>query len=276
MTLQEAIELATTKLASISDSAKLDAQLLVCHTCNTDQTKLITHPEKQLSGKELTSFQSILTRRSQGEPLAYIKGKKEFWSLNFIVNEHVLIPRPETELLVEIALELISGKQTPQILDLGTGSGAIAIAIAKQRNDCIVVATDISQEALEVAKMNATKHKVSTNFIHSDWYENLANQKFDIIVCNPPYVAEDDPQLHQLVTQYEPNEAVISKNNGLQDLVRVISSAQKYLSLHGHLIVEHGFQQARVVEKLFKQYGFNHVVPYKDLADLNRVTTGTI
>lgn len=274
MTFQEALDLATAKLASISESAKLDAQLLICHACNTDQTKLITYPEKELSNKELTSFQSILTRRSQGEPLAYIKEKKEFRSLDFFVNEHVLIPRPETELLVEIALELISDKQAPHILDLGTGSGAIAVAIAKQRNDCIVVATDISQQALEVAKMNANKHKVSTNFIHSDWYENLANQKFDVIVCNPPYVDKEDPHLHQHVTQYEPNEAVISKKNGLQDLVRVISSAQEYLSLHGYLIVEHGFQQARQVKKLFKQYGFNQVVLYKDLAGHDRVTSG--
>lgn len=274
MTFQEAVDNATAKLSAISDSAKLDAQLLVCQACNFAQTKLIAHPEQELSNEELTIFKSLLARRSQGEPLAYIIGKQEFWSLNFIVNENVLIPRPETELLVEIALDLISDKQAPQILDLGTGSGAIAIAIGKERNDCTIMATDISQLALEVATLNAEKHKVAIQFIHSDWYQKLGAEMFDVIVCNPPYVAEEDPQLHQYVKLFEPTHAVISNKKGTQDLENVITNAHQYLLSPGYLLLEHGFQQATEVQQLFKQHRFKQIRTHKDLSGLDRVTSG--
>ncbi len=274
MTFQEAIDFAIAKLASNSDSAKLDAQLLVCHTYNIKQTKLIAYPEKELSNEQLTLFKLFLNRRSKGEPLAYITGKKEFWSLDFIVNKHVLIPRPESELLVEITLDLIAEKQTPRILDLGTGSGAIAISISKESDDCVVVATDLSKQSLEVAKLNATKHQAPIQFIYSNWYKNIGREKFDVIVCNPPYVAENDPLLEQPVTQYEPSKAVISNDNGLQDLKLVIAGANQYLYSQGSLVVEHGFEQATKVQQLFKQYGFKQVKTYKDLAQLDRVTCG--
>ena len=165
MNLKEAVGRAATTLSSVSDSAKLDAQLLLCHACNIEQTKIIAHPELQLTKQQLEIFTSTLNRRAKGEPLAYITGTKEFWSLEFMVNEHALIPRPDTELLVELTLKAISSIKTPGILELGTGSGAIAIAIAKERKDCNILATDISISALELAKLNAKQHKADITFI---------------------------------------------------------------------------------------------------------------
>lgn len=274
MTLKEAAELATTTLYSVSKSAKLDAQLLIRHVCNIEQTKIIAHPELVLNDQQIELFNSSLNRRAQGEPLAYITGSKEFWSLEFIVNKHVLIPRPETELLVEFALNAISKIDTPRILDLGTGSGVIAISLAKQRNDCLITATDISLQALDVAKNNAKRHETKITFTQSNWYENLLTEKFDVIVCNPPYIAIDDVDLEKYVRQYEPNKALISRNNGFQDLEFVIAGAKQYLSSRGYLAVEHGFQQADKVQCLFNQYGFNLIQTHKDLAKQERITTG--
>lgn len=274
MTLKEAVEHATATLSSISDSANLDAQLLICHACDIEQTNIIAYPEKQLTVQQLESFNSVLNSRAKGKPLAYITGKKEFWSLELIVNEHVLIPRPETELLVELTLKEISKSKAPRILDLGTGSGAIAISFAKEREDAKIVATDISSQALNIAKQNAKQHRTEITFIQSSWYENLDNKMFDAIICNPPYIAEDDPNLERYVYQHEPNKALISDKNGLQDLETVITGAKQHLRSAGYLAVEHGFQQADKVQKLFKQFGFSSIQTHKDLAGLERVTTG--
>jgi len=274
VTFQKAVDCATARLSSFCDSAELDAQLLVCHACGVTQTKLITNSETDLSEDEVTLFRSLLMRRSRGEPLAYITGKKEFWSLDFIVNEHVLIPRPETELLVETTLSIIADKNKLRVLDLGTGSGCIAIAIAKECNDCSVVATDVSASSLQVAKLNATELDVEITFIHSNWYENLRYEKFDVIVCNPPYIAADDPSLDRQATAFEPDEALISKKEGLYSLEQVISGARRHLHPHGYLIVEHGFQQAEAVRELLKLHQFNRIQTYKDLAKLERATKG--
>ena len=274
MTFQQAVEYATTRLSPIIDNARFDARLLVCLASDSDLTKLLTHPTKQLTNEELTAFKSFLTRRGRGEPLAYLVGEKEFWSLTFIVNQHVLIPRPDTEVLVEIALRVIAEKQTPRILELGTGSAAIAVALAKERDDATVTATDISAPALKIAKQNAARHQVSIRFICSDWYQNLSAEKFDAIVCNPPYVAPEDSHLHPHVTRHEPTEAVISNHNGLQNLKLIITDAHRHLHVHGSLLVEHGFKQAAQVRKLFNQCGFKHVRTHPDLSGRDRVTSG--
>lgn len=274
MTLKEAVEFASTKLSSISDSARLDAQLLICHTCNVEQTFIIAHPEQLLTEQQTELFNLALTRRSKGEPLAYITGNKEFWSLEFAVNQHTLIPRPETELLVELALQVIEDIKSPRILDLGTGSGAIAITIAKERNDCALTATDISPLALEVAERNANKHKTNINFLQSNWYQQLSENNFDLIVSNPPYIAAGDTELDNHVAEHEPSNALISNENGLSDLQLIISGAKKYLSNKGCLIVEHGFQQAELIHQSFKQHDFHAIQSYKDLAGLDRATTG--
>ena len=276
MNYKQAIEFAASKLLSISESAKLDAQLLICHACNLEHTKLLTHPENELNDQQLESFNSALERRTKGEPLAYITGTKEFWSLEFIVNEHVLVPRPETELLVELTLKEVSKFKTPRILDLGTGSGIIAIALAKQCSKCLITATDISHQALKIAKENAKKHKVAINFIQSDWYGNIENKKFDVIVCNPPYIAKDDSELDKFVMQYEPYDALISNGNGLKDIETVVAGAKKRLHPTGSLIIEHGFQQALSVNEMFIAHKFNNVFTSKDLAGLDRATIGTL
>ena len=276
MTYQEAIKYATAKLEAISENCILDAQLLVCEACEIKPAKLFAHPEPALSNKEGKRFDSLLVRRIQGEPIAYIFGKKEFWSLDFYVNEQVLIPRPETELLVEITLNIISNIKAPRILDLGTGSGAIAISIAKERHDAFVVATDLSAPTLEIAKTNAAMHQVNVQFKNSNWYEHLSNEAYDVIVCNPPYVATDDPYLDNFVTKYEPVNAISSNKNGLHDLEIVITGAEKYLCAQGVLAVEHGFQQAQAVQHFFEYNGFSNIETYQDLSHLDRVTLGNL
>ena len=276
MTFQQAVELGTAKLLTISDCAQLDAQLLVCHSCDIELTTLIAHPEKILTKTQSDIFNNSLQRRAHGEPLAYIKGSKEFWSLNFLVNPQVLIPRPETELLVELALNKIANIKSPQILDLGTGSGAIAIALAHDREDSQITATDSSLEALEIARLNSTKHNAEVRFIHSDWYKNLSHQKFDVIVSNPPYVSEQDPNLNDYVTVYEPKNAVISQKNGLEDLANIIENAPRFLTASGTLIVEHGFQQTESVYKLFENANFNNIESYSDLSGNPRCMQGNL
>lgn len=235
---------------------------------------LMTYPETSLSEQEKMLFNSSLMRQVRGEPLAYITGEKEFWSLVFAVNEHVLIPRPETELLVEIVLSIVAEKERPRVLDLGTGTGCIAVAIASECRDCTVVATDVSASALQVAALNAARHNADVTLVHGNWYENLGHAKFDVIVCNPPYVARDDQSLVWQVAAFEPQKAVISKNNGLYDLEQVIAGSREHLYSHGHLVVEHGYQQAKAVRQLFKQNHFTPIKTHYDLARLERAVSG--
>ncbi len=276
MTYQEAVKHAAAKLQGISDNPALDAQLLICHACNIGQTQLIAHSENELSNEENTSFIDLLKRRCKGEPLAYITGEKEFWSLSFTVNKEVLIPRPETELLVETALNIASTYQAPSILDLGTGSGAIAVTIAKECSECIVYASDISSSALEVAKLNAIKYEVEIKFTQSDWYKSLSGKKYDLIVCNPPYVSCDDTNLDPYVLKHEPSHALISQNKGLHDLELIISQSKNFLNCSGYLLIEHGFNQGPIIQQFFQQHGFKDVQTHKDLSGHDRVTFGNI
>lgn len=276
MTFQQAVENAAAKLLSVCVNPKLESQLLLCHSCNIEQTFLFAHPEKTLNEHQLDAFNSVLQRREEGEPLAYITGTKEFWSLGFTVNEHVLIPRPETELLVELTLKKIANIKSPRILDLGTGSGAIAISIATERPDCDIIATDNSFKALEVAQLNAQKHNVDIQYRQSDWYKEFTHEKFNVIVSNPPYIEENDPNLDENVFLHEPQNALISKNNGLYSLSVIISNASHHLAPSGILIIEHGFQQAESVKKLFCDANFNNVISSKDIAGHLRCTSGNI
>lgn len=274
MNREKAVDYATAQLLSCSGNARRDAQYLVCHTCDMTQATLMMHPKIDLSEQEKALFKSLLTRQARGEPLAYITDKKEFWSLLFTVNEHVLIPRPETELLVEITLDVLANKEAPRMLDLGTGTGCIAVATASERRDCSIVATDVSTAALQVAELNATRHNANITLIRSNWYEKLSHVKFDAIVCNPPYVSRNDRNLAWQTVAFEPQKAIISKNNGLYDLKQVIAGAHKHLHPHGYLIVEHGFQQAKAVRQLFKRHHFKRIQVHHDLAGLERAVSG--
>ncbi len=276
MNIKQAVEQATVKLSANCDSASLDARVLTCYAADVTQTKLITEPDRELSLEDQNVLAAYIERRANGEPLAYIVGEKEFWSLTFKVNKHVLIPRPETELLVELALKQIENKKSASILDLGTGSGAIAIAIAKQRPDCRLTATDFCQQALQVAEQNAQIHNTNINFIQSDWYKEIRTSKFDLIISNPPYIDRNDPHLDKYVYQYEPRNALISENDGLSDLDRIINGAKNYLGQSGCLFIEHGFQQADSVQKLFLNAGFNAVQSHKDLSGILRCSSGCI
>ena len=276
MNVRQAVELATTTLIEISESANLDARIIVCHACNMHQTTLITHPETELTQDQQHLFDASLERRSRGEPIAYITGRKEFWSLDLRVNEHVLIPRPETELLVELALSTISDIKNPRVLELGTGSGAIAIAIAKERPDSIVIATDVDAQALIVARDNAEKHALNIDFIQSNWFENIDKNKFNVIASNPPYISEHDHHLDQYVYQYEPKNALISGQNGLKDLTIITNKAKSYLLPSGTLIVEHGFQQSESVKNLFKENQYQNTLSHKDINEHFRCTSGCI
>ena len=276
MNYEQAVELAVSRLTPITDCAKLDAQLLLCHACSINQTTLIAHPKHDLNQRQQKLFNAILHRRTEGEPLAYITGEKEFWSLDFKVNKHVLIPRPETELLVELSLESITNKKFPRVLELGTGSGAIAISIARDREDCTIIATDISREALKVATKNAKHHEVNIKFIQSDWFDNITSEKFDLIVSNPPYVSKDDPKLCQFVSLYEPTQALISKKAGLFALEHIINHAKNFLTPTGTLILEHGFQQAVQVQSIFDCMQYKNIATHKDIANLPRATLAHI
>jgi release factor glutamine methyltransferase len=249
----------------------LEAEILLAHTLNVTRTYLMTWPEKFINEEAEKIFFAVIEQRKQGEPIAYLIGHKEFWSLDLIVTKDVLIPRPETELLVELALKLIEKKHAV-IADLGTGSGAIALALAHERPDWEIHAIDISEAALNVAKQNASKLKLTNIIFHQgDFCQALPEKKFDAILSNPPYVAENDPHLSQGDLRFEPKSALQSGEKGLQDLYRIIHDARPFLKEGGWLMVEHGSDQGVQVASFFVKGGYNNPQQYKDLAGLDRV-----
>ena len=238
---------------------------------------LITQGDSIALSEHLKPFYSLVTQRQQGQPIAYLVGHKEFWSLSLKVTPDVLIPRPDTETLVEQALVLLDGCEQPNILDLGTGSGAIALALAKEIPNAQVVAVDASAAALGVARDNAASCKLdNVQFRKSDWFAQLDSTYFDLIASNPPYIEMGDPHLSQGDLRFEPSIALISEGDGLADLGIITQQAIKYLKLGGHLIVEHGFNQSVQVAQLFKVAGFDAIKQHKDLNGLPRCTAGRV
>lgn len=268
-------------LNGLSETPSLDAELLLAHVIKVPRSYLHTWPEKKVTEVNQQQFDFLIKRRSMGEPLAYIVGYKEFWSLNFKVSPAVLIPRPETEILVEQVLEKCANDPSiKRILELGTGSGAIAISLATEFPALEIVAVDRSLAALTLAKENA-KNLAVTNvkFFLSDWFSALPQTQmtentFNIIVSNPPYIAIDDPHLSQKNLRFEPKEALISASNGLGDLHYIIQNATEYLASNGWLILEHGFEQGPFVLTFMKENGYIDVQDLSDLADVSRVTVG--
>ncbi len=273
--IQFTLTSATKQLETISDTAFLDAEVLLCHALKKNRSHLRAWPEKALLLEEYNKFQQLLNQRLRGQPIAYIIGKKEFWSREFKVNPNVLIPRPDTELLIELSLNIIKNKVNPCLIDLGTGSGNIAITLAAERPDSDIVATDVSNQALKVAKHNAKAHRIKNiHFIQSDWFDNILQNEFDLVISNPPYIACNDPHLSQGDVRFEPDYALVADDKGLKDIRMICNYARDYLKSKGMLLIEHGCDQQAAIQTIFDEYQFFDITTYNDLSGNPRVTTG--
>lgn len=268
-----------TQLLSNSDSAKLDCELLLLKVLNHKpeiqhtRTWLMTWPDTLLSKPQREQFLAYLDARLQGMPIAYILGEQDFWTLTLKVTAATLIPRPETELLVEFALEKIPETDPYHVLDLGTGSGAIALAIASERKYAQIIASDMSQEALNIAQENALALNIENiSFYQSYWFNSIPQQQFDLIVSNPPYIAENDPLIEKNVKKYEPLTALYSNDNGLYDIHNIIKNTRLYLKPNGWILFEHGYNQKNAVQKLLQHYHFSHISTLNDLNHQPRVS----
>ena len=257
--------------------ANLEANLLLQYVLHVNRAWVITHDRDVLNADQQAEFQLLLKRRLDGEPIAYIVGFREFYGLQLKVSPVTLIPRPDTETLVDAASEKIPLDKVSHILDLGTGTGAVALAIAKHRNNCEVTAVDLSTDALSVTLENAQSLKLNNlRLIESNWFSELQGEGFDLIVSNPPYIAQDDEHLKQGDLRFEPISALASGVDGLDDIRKIVQDAPDYLKTNGWLMLEHGFDQAESVATLLKARGFNQIAHAKDIAGRLRVTFGAI
>jgi release factor glutamine methyltransferase len=268
----------TEEITSVSDTARLDIELLLTHILQKNRTWLFTWPDYCLTEKQNTDFIQMLERRKKGEPVAHIIGQREFWSLPLQVNASTLIPRPDTELVVETVLELFTKdlpEQTRRCLDLGTGTGAIALALASEKKHWDFVAVDFSSDAVCLAKSNQ-EHLGFTHLeiFQSDWFTKIPQQLFDVIVSNPPYIDPQDPHLSQGDVRFEPLTALVADEKGLADIKHIIQNAKQYLS--GWLVLEHGYDQASVVENLLRENGYASIQTRKDFGGNDRVTFGCV
>ena len=256
-----------------NESAKLDAELILCHCLQKTRAYLYTWPEQTLTAGQHTLFRSLVQRRADGEPLAYLTGVREFRSHTFEVTRDTLIPRPETETLVELCLAKLD-IDSDSFLDLGTGSGVIAISVAIERPDISVHATDNSAEALKIAAANADRLNANINLIQSNWFDGIPENEFSVIASNPPYIAADDPHLNSGGLNYEPVTALRSCDNGFGDITAIINSAQAWLTAGGWLLLEHGYTQGPRTRELMLAQGFSQVTTEQDLSGNDRVTLG--
>lgn len=265
-------------VAGITDSPKLDVELLLAHAINKTRTYLFTWPEKTISSDEFKKFQILFSQRLVGKPIAYILASKEFWGLNFNVNQHTLIPRPDTEILVEETLQKAKNRQgwPPhiEILDLGTGSGAIICALKHELPQANATAVDFQAEALAIAKQNALNLQLNIQFKQSDWFSIFNTERFHLIVSNPPYIEETDPHLQQGDVRFEPSSALSAKQNGLADIINIVKQAKNFLHPTGWLLIEHGYNQAEQVQTIFQQAGYNEIETKKDYSNQPRITFG--
>lgn len=272
-TISDALHTATTLLSRTSASARLDAELLLEYVTGLPRSSFHSHPERILPVKAGWSFQQLVKRRLRGEPVAYIRGQQEFWSLLFEVTPKVLIPRAETELVVERALAHLEPQTTALVAELGTGSGAIALAIASERPAATVHATDLDREALDVARRNGVRLQIgNVRWSVGHWFAPLQGLQFALICSNPPYIARNDPELTPQVRHYEPELALIPGASGLEAFEHIIAHAPAHLLSGGWLILEHGWRQAEQVSALLVRHGFAHVRSHPDLAGQLRVT----
>lgn len=266
------------QLTAASSSARLDAELLLAQVLLQPREYLHTWPERELSPAQVEAFNTLIYKRRDGWPIAYLLGHQAFWSLDLLVTPATLIPRPETELLVETVLQLGKHDQAQTILDLGTGSGAIALAIARERPHWQVHAVDTSSEALDVARNNAQRHQINNvTFHHSNWLSSLPSDlRADIIVSNPPYIAAGDPHLQQGDLRFEPAGALVAGVDGLDAIRIILATCHSHLQANGWLVIEHGYDQATAVQPLFAQHHFKEIQQHPDLAGHVRVTAGKL
>jgi release factor glutamine methyltransferase len=274
-TIQHHLNLAADNLIVVSDSPRLDAEVLLAFVLAKNRSYLRAWNDKILDPSTVERFESLISQRLEGVPIAYLIGSREFWSREFIVSPDVLIPRPDTELLIELCLAQIPENLPFKILDLGTGSGAIAVTLAAERPNTKVFAVDASFAALEIAQKNSHFHMCqNVEFILSDWFSAVPKIEFDLIVSNPPYIPAEDQHLAQGDVRFEPKAALIAAENGLSDIKVIATEAKNYLKSHGQLWFEHGYNQAEEVQHILTALNYFEVQTYHDLAGQPRVTTG--
>lgn len=290
--LREAIDLFK---AQGIESARLDAELLMMHVARLNRVQLITHDNEELNPLDETMFRALVDLRVQGHPIAHLLGEREFWNMTLKVTADTLIPRPDTEVLVEKAITLIDCYKFKQVLDLGTGSGAIILALKRSCPFIEASAVDFSEPALIVALQNAIAHKLSVQFYHGSWFDGLKqavslspnlelikdrteqvnfNFAFDLIVSNPPYIEEHDPHLSQGDVRFEPITALVSGKDGLEDIRSILKEAPLFLKDNGYLMFEHGYNQGQAVRDLMKEAGFSKIETIRDYGQNERVTLG--
>ncbi len=255
------------------DSPRLDAELLLSHVTGLSRTSFRAWPERVLAPDQVAGFETLVAKRTQGEPIAYLLGHQEFWSLPLAVSPSTLIPRPDTECLVETALALSLPREA-RVLDLGTGTGAIALALASEQPDWRVSACDCVDDAVALARRNARALGLPVEVAQSSWFSGLAPEKFDLIVSNPPYIASDDHHLDEGDVRFEPASALVSGRDGLDDIRLIVEQAPQWLAEGGWLLLEHGYDQAAAVAGLLQARGFGAVVSRKDYGDRDRMTLG--
>jgi release factor glutamine methyltransferase len=276
-TLHQALQQAIAALEILPQSTPdLEAGVLLCHLLGKPRSHLYARPEQTLDKAQQQAYQALIQRRLQGEPIAHITGIREFWSLALKVTPATLIPRPDSELLVERGLLHLQDVHAARVADLGTGSGAIALAIASECPDCLVDATDLSSAALVIAQENAQRLRIqNVRFHQGDWFQALtADCRYDLILSNPPYIPEQDEHLGQGDLPREPRAALVAGSDGLNDIRILCAEAGRYLKRGGWLLLEHGFEQARQVRDLLLQQGFLEVNSYRDLAGMERISEG--
>lgn len=271
-TISAVLQSGIKKLKSTSETPQLDAEILLAHVLNVSRSYLHAWPEKELTSAQNDLFIKDIEQRLLGQPIAYLTGHQEFWSLDFIVTPDTLIPRSDTELMIELVLKSLK-QQKAVIADLGTGSGAIGLTLAHEHSEWVIHVTDQSEAALSVAKLNAQRFNLKNVIFHQgNWCEALPGILFDAIVSNPPYIAENDKHLSEL--RFEPINALISGTSGLNAINEIIREARCYLKQGAYLMLEHGYDQANQVRNLMVASEFSDIVSYKDLSGIERVTVG--
>jgi len=273
--IDSAIKWGRARCADISATPKLDAELLLAHSIGKTRSYLYSWPEQQLTRNDWQQFQSLITRRLEPTPVAYLLGEREFFSLSLKTSPAALVPRPETELLVETTLAVCSDQPGADLLELGTGTGAIAIALKVECPTINIIATDTSLDCLKLAQLNAHRHALMIDLIQSDWFAKI-DKRFDLIVSNPPYISATDPALEQGDLPAEPRIALSPGPTGLEALELIIAESPDYLTPGGYLLLEHGFDQENEVASLMREHGFIDIYCKPDLNGLPRVSLGQL